>query len=130
MTDFPSSYTEKWQIINGKEEPITTFLADKVTPVPREGNEDCYTNAEDRLHALGYSIADFGKEIMQIHREDKYSPVFCKTAMLVGASKGTWEKEAFTQCIEAMFRTSGGDRAARNVNEEGKKQWERNQNSE
>lgn len=121
MADFPSSYTEKWQTINGKEEPITTFLANRVTPVLREGNEDQYTYTKGRLDTLGYSITDFDKEVMQVHKEGEHSPVFCKTAMFVGASKGTWGDEAFGQCIEAMFRTSSSDRAARQIAIDAKK---------
>jgi hypothetical protein len=122
MADFPSSYTEEWQSINGKEEPITTFLADKVTPVQREEDEySYYTNTKGRLNMLGYSTTDFDKEIMQIHKEGEKSPVFCKTSMLVGASKGIWGDEAFAQCIEAMFRSSSGDRAARQIAIDAKK---------
>jgi hypothetical protein len=121
MADFPSSFTEEWQMINGRGEPITTFLPDKVFPVTREGNEDLYAYTKDRLETLEYHITNFDKEIMQIHRIGEKSPVFCKTAMLVGACKGTWGDEAFSQCIEAMFRCSSGDRAARQIAIDAKK---------
>ena len=107
---FPSPLAEEeCTTISGQQEPVITFLLDRVKPASPEENSDQYSLVKERLSRYGYVFAGIDDNIMQISRP--YSPyftsyVYCKADMLVGMSMCTKEDFDFAECIRACFRVS------------------------
>jgi len=105
---FPTPIAEQECItIDGMQEPIISFMPDRVPPASRDVDEDQYSLIKERLNAYGYVVADINDNIMHISRPHSTyfsSDVYCRTDMLVGMSKCTKEDYDFAECIRACFR--------------------------
>jgi hypothetical protein len=108
----------KQEVFRDLADPVIAFYG--VNTVAKDGHEQEYQNAYDRLIKEGYRVANWDKEVAQINKDGALHPINCRVSSLVGMSNASFG-DLFATSMELAFQVYSSEIAAREIQKEASK---------